>query len=367
MGYSGYTGKGYGKDGYNKGKGYGKDGGYKGKGYGNDSGYKGYGKDGGYKGKGFGKDSGYKGDGKGTGGFQGHCHWCGEWGHSQSRCQMKDKYMNELRANGKGYGKGGKGNNMGTDNVEDPAKQLESLEATGGYRTLCNLEHRRGVVVSNRFAALEAEEQNEEYDQPPGIEGFIAVARKSLNKAKKATAKLRSSSSSEIASTNQFLNRKVRGGKFLKTVDSLELNAVGSNEYMKGMMITIDSGASENVIGPSMAPGTPILPSAGSRAGVQYITANGMTMPNMGEKHLHVLTCEGHKCLLNMQVTDVNKPLMSVARICDAGHEVVFSARGGVIRHLTTGQETKFNRVDNVYRLQVDVVGEPDFARPGAQ
>ena len=51
-------------------------------------------------------------------------------------------------------------------------------------------------------------------------------------------------------------------------------------------------------------------------------------MSNRGEKHIHVLTTEGHKCILNMQVTDVKKSQMSlsVARICDAGHEVVFQS-----------------------------------------
>ena len=56
---------------------------------------------------------------------------------------------------------------------------------------------------------------------------------------------------------------------------------------------------------------------------------------------------------------------MSVARICDAGHEVVFTAGGGMIKHVKTGQVTKFNRVDNVYRLKVDLPS--GFARPGQQ
>ena len=88
-------------------------------------------------------------------------------------------------------------------------------------------------------------------------------------------------------------------------------------------------------------------------------------MPNKGEKHIQVLTQEGHKCMLNMQVTDVKKPLMSVARICDAGHEVIFKSDGGIIKHMKTGQETKFQRIDNVYRLKVAVVQEPVFTRPG--
>ena len=52
-------------------------------------------------------------------------------------------------------------------------------------------------------------------------------------------------------------------------------------------------------------------------------------MPNRGEKDVKVTTEEGHRCVLKMQVTDVQKPLMSVARICGAGHKVTFTEAGG--------------------------------------
>ena len=132
------------------------------------------------------------------------------------------------------------------------------------------------------------------------------------------------------------------------------------------LTITIDSGASENVISEEFAPQVKVRASQGSREGVRYVTANGGTMSNRGEKHIHVLITEGHKCMLNMQVTDVKKPLMSVARICDAGHEVVFQSGGGYIKHTESGQITKFNRVDNVYRLKVSVA-QPGFSGQGPQ
>jgi hypothetical protein len=153
----------------------------------------------------------------------------------------------------------------------------------------------------------------------------------------------------------------------LRDIDSLdELNTVDMNQKTNGLWITVDSGASENVIADGMAPGVKTVPSSGSRNGVQYVAANGMAMPNRGEQHIQVLTEEGHQCTLNMQVTDVKKALMSVARVCDAGHEVLFTAKGGEIHHLESGQVTKFNRVDNVYRLQVGVVSPPVFSRPGS-
>ena len=85
--------------------------------------------------------------------------------------------------------------------------------------------------------------------------------------------------------------------------------------------------------------------------------------PELIEKDVKVITQEGHKCMLKMQVTDVKKPLMSVSRICDAGHRVVFEANGGSIEHKGTGQITRFDRVDNVYRLKVQC--EKGFSRQG--
>jgi hypothetical protein len=68
-----------------------------------------------------------------------------------------------------------------------------------------------------------------------------------------------------------------------------------------------------------------------------------------------------------MQITAVNKALLSVSKICDAGHEVVFTQTGGKIVHCETGQIVNFRREDGVYRLKLKVLGEPatGFTRPG--
>ena len=112
------------------------------------------------------------------------------------------------------------------------------------------------------------------------------------------------------------------------------------------MELTIDSGAGENVMPGYMAPHTPVQQSAES--GVMYTAANGKTMPNRGRKVVKVTTKEGQLRTMNMQITDVNRALMSVAKICDAGHVVTFSSDRGVIRNKKTGEETKFRRENNV-------------------
>lgn len=117
---------------------------------------------------------------------------------------------------------------------------------------------------------------------------------------------------------------------------------------------TIDSGASENVISEAMASHYPTKPSAGSQKGLVYTAANGTTMANRGEKAVTFRTCEGYDCMLKMQVTDVQRPLISVSRICDAGHRVVVTRQGGYIQHEGSGQITSFYRDHNGYRMSVE-------------
>ena len=141
--------------------------------------------------------------------------------------------------------------------------------------------------------------------------------------------------------------------------EPVEMSHVGREDRME---LTIDSGAGENVMPEYMAPNTPVMQS--KEAGVVYTAANGDTMPNRGRKVVKVTTNEGQSKSMNMQITDVNRALMSVAKICDAGHTVMFRDDGGVIRNNKTGEETKFRRENNVYRMTVKL-NDVGFARQG--
>ena len=76
-------------------------------------------------------------------------------------------------------------------------------------------------------------------------------------------------------------------------------------------------------------------------------------MNNKGEKEGKVRSKEEHKCVLKTPVRDVQKSLMRLSRICDAGHHVVFLKNEGHIEHERTGQRTEFACEDNVYLLKV--------------
>ena len=130
------------------------------------------------------------------------------------------------------------------------------------------------------------------------------------------------------------------------------------------LAITIDSGAAESVINENHAPMIKTRASEGSRRGIEYVNANGATMPNRGEKLMPVKAENGLECLLRMQITDVKRALLSVAKVCDSGHEVTFRKDGGCITHLESGKTFNFMRVDGVYRMEMDVMSDAGFTRP---
>ena len=87
-----------------------------------------------------------KGDGQGKagkgGGSTGYCHWCGDLGHSQSRCQ-KDEFM-ENRRNGKGNSKGYEENKNQLENLE--IWELSLLVLFGTWQSLCYFELVPGIA-----------------------------------------------------------------------------------------------------------------------------------------------------------------------------------------------------------------------------
>ena len=115
----------------------------------------------------------------------------------------------------------------------------------------------------------------------------------------------------------------------------------------------VDSGAAQCVAPPDMAPGIPILPSAGSRRGQNYLAANGDRMPNVGEQTLNIMTADGGAAALSFQITGVTRPLLAVSELADRGNRVIFGKNGGVIQNLTTGKLTTFPRCGGVYAMDI--------------
>lgn len=79
----------------------------------------------------------------------------------------------------------------------------------------------------------------------------------------------------------------------------------------------------------------------------------------MGEKAVTCRTPEAYSSMLKMEATDAQKPLLSVSRVCEVGHRVVFHSRRGYIQHDSTGQITTFFRDNNVCRMEVMPMLQP--------
>ena len=97
-------------------------------------------------------------------------------------------------------------------------------------------------------------------------------------------------------------------------------------------------------------------------------------IPNLGEQSLQLEIKTGQTVNVVFQVADVTRPILSVARLTEVGHQVRFHKNGGSIVHKQTGKEIAFERHRGVYVLEATVVfpsnaapdGTPDFARQAA-
>ena len=89
------------------------------------------------------------------------------------------------------------------------------------------------------------------------------------------------------------------------------------------------------------------------RAGGRYRTANGTRIPNLGQQSVSFKTAEGHGCVLQFQVVDVERPLISVSQLGKTGHKVEFEGQQGFIVHRKTGKRIKLVRGRGVYVLRL--------------
>ena len=71
----------------------------------------------------------------------------------------------------------------------------------------------------------------------------------------------------------------------LMTIVPDSLNSV-TNDGWEGVEMTVDSGASETVVGEDMISAAATKEGQASRRGVVYEVANGVRIPNLGENNL---------------------------------------------------------------------------------
>ena len=142
-----------------------------------------------------------------------------------------------------------------------------------------------------------------------------------------------------------------------KQIDS-PLHAVAwvdeSHPGWRMIRTVMDSGATDSVAPPTLAPHVKIAESPGSMRGQCYVSASAGRMPNMGQKVLNVQTNEGKNTTVVYQVAEVSRPLTSVGATCDRGNWVVYNSQGGFILNCQTGERTSFDRTESgIYELDL--------------
>ena len=121
----------------------------------------------------------------------------------------------------------------------------------------------------------------------------------------------------------------------LEALQPASLNAIKSDGWEEVEM-AVDSGASETVVGEDMVVTANLKESEGSRRGVEYKVANGESIPNLGEKVFAAVTKEGVSRNIKAQVCSVQQGLLSVKRMVESGHRVVFEPAGSYIEDMKT-------------------------------
>ena len=130
------------------------------------------------------------------------------------------------------------------------------------------------------------------------------------------------------------------------------VNAISEEEWTE-VSFAVDSGASETVINEDMAGNVTMTESQGSRRGVQYEVANGVAIPNEGEKRLLAVSEENATRDITAQVCNVNKALLSVRRVVAAGNRVVFDAEASYIEDKATGEKMWLKEENGMYMLKM--------------
>ena len=108
-----------------------------------------------------------------------------------------------------------------------------------------------------------------------------------------------------------------------------------------------------------------IQPSAQSLRGTEYEVANGETIPNVGERRCTVMTEGSHlPKLMNFQVCDVHKPLLSATKVCDMNYRCILEKEGGYLEDRESGDWIPLHRRGSLYVMRI-WVREADFTRQG--
>ena len=108
--------------------------------------------------------------------------------------------------------------------------------------------------------------------------------------------------------------------------DETDMSLMMSDEEVE-IWVASDSGAVDHVCGRGHIPASIVLrqPSDGKLTR-NFISASGGSIKNHGAAELNLITEEGNTIASTFQVADVCRPLHSVSKTCDGGHEMLYTS-----------------------------------------
>ena len=169
-----------------------------------------------------------------------------------------------------------------------------------------------------------------------------------------------------MMATKMMAQAQTQGDVTHRTIQiaNLERNGAKVRKYKLRKGMTTDSGAGNNVMPRRMVrkKGS-IRPSAGSQAGLRYVSANNGRIDNEGEVDFAFTTNEGNEESFVMQIAEVNKALLAISYLVDKGYRVTYDKddKGRDTSHMLhkkSGKIARFRRDNNVWVLDV-FVNEP--------
>jgi len=189
-------------------------------------------------------------------------------------------------------------------------------------------------------------------------EGASAPPRGQLSRAPRRTPQAERKTAFRNGRATQFQQQRPAVQACFKSTPALQVVDKAAGPQL--VRAVVDSGANESVTPPGLFP-EPIVPSAMSRAGLSYTSANGGEIPNIGCTTVKFATPAGQRMGIQFQVGEgLTQPLISVAGLVDAGNVVTFDKAGGWIRSLRTGKRIRLPRDGNTFYLDMKVPGSPE-------
>ena len=327
---------------------------------------------GGYGGKG--KEKGKSQDSET---FEGYCSHCLRWGHRLAKCRGKAAGkaavadsagltgMAAVRAKA-GGGAAPKGKSKGKAKGKGKGKGLGALDEWKDEE-----EYWQGAEPEQELGGVDLCAVDDSSE-------FWTTAWRPAEASSRRSRKVRKREASWIARgwilrgicSEEKKKQEVKIGPVPKVRSSNRFRALAQQEqqepadlaaidpsYTMKIQATVDSGAALNVMPESWFQDYPLRIT--KENGKKYRAANGQLIKDEGLRSLNAVVRSGNRNVMrkvNCRVTQVNKMLLAVSKIVDAGNKVQFSEEESFIQNTKSKEKLPLRRENGVYVLDLEVM-----------